>query len=76
MDDRARAYVYTTQDQSEQPETIHGVTAVALTGGLLTMECDVIERGHSFSAFHRFEPGRWTRFTIGAPRDKESSDDG
>lgn len=54
--------VYTTHEQSEQPAIVHHVTALVLVGGLLTIECDVVEKGHTFSAHHRFEEGQWAHF--------------
>jgi hypothetical protein len=58
--------VYTGHSQFEQPHDINNVTAVAFVDGLLSIEYSVTEGGLTFSAFHRFEPGHWTRFTVAA----------
>lgn len=55
--------LYTGREQTEQPAIIHNVTAISVVDGLLTVECDVKEKGVSYSAHHRFEKGSWTHFT-------------
>lgn len=60
---RSTVYVYTTHSQAEQPQTIHHVTALSVVGDLLTVECDVDENGHTFSAHHRFKGAQWAKFT-------------
>lgn len=57
--------VYTSFSQTEQPVTIRDVTALTVVGdGLLTIECDVAEQGHTFSAHHRYEAGQWTHLSV------------
>jgi hypothetical protein len=58
--------VFTTHEQTEQPIAVRGVTALTVVAGLLTIECDVEENGHTFTAHHRLEPGRWTHFSVTA----------
>lgn len=59
-----RVTVYTTHQQTEQGIEHRHVTALVVVEGLLTIECEQKERNHSFSAFHRYERGEWTRFEV------------
>lgn len=57
--------VYTTHDQTEQPQTIHHVTALSVVGdGLLTIEAEQDGGGTTFRGFHRFQPGEWAHFSM------------
>lgn len=61
---RCNVSVYTTHEQTEQPAIVHYVTAISMSAGLLTVECEVTERGYSHTAYHRFEPGQWSHFEV------------
>lgn len=56
--------VFTGHQQTEQPQTLYNATAVVMVAGALTVECEVAENDYKFSAHHRFEPGKWTRYEV------------
>lgn len=59
-----KVLVYTTHTQTEQPQTINHVVALTTVDGLLTIECDVIENGYTFTGHHRFTDGEWEHFEV------------
>lgn len=56
--------VYTSREQTEQPQVFRGVSALTAVSDLLTLEYDVDEGAHKFSAYQRFERGMWTHFEV------------
>lgn len=57
-------YVYTGNSQHEQPMRINNVTALSMVDRLLLIECEKEESGYKFSAFHRFDPEKWTHYEV------------
>lgn len=68
---RSTVAIYTSHSQTEQPLLVHDVTAIALVGGLLTVEHDVQERDYTFSGHRQFQ--NWTRFEV-VPIGRSTSD--
>lgn len=55
---------YTTNQQTEQGITLRDVTAIAVSGGNLTVESRVAVPDFTYSAFHRYEADRWSHFEV------------